>query len=129
VPCLIIEASKNSSCNCNVPGRAAVSTQHQPAVDAAKQDPLYTTEGWNCFCEITQLNNMTAQNLTDCQQNAVPTLSSSNGWCYSDDSGAEAVGNPSLVKNCPDGEKRQIHFVGQGAPDPGSTVFITCEGQ
>ena len=108
-----------------------MSADHQPAVDAAKQDPLYATEQWNCFCEIQQATNTAggAQNLTDCQTNVSPMLSTDNGWCYVDDSASPPVGNPDIVKNCPTGEHRQVHFVGAGAPDPGSTVFITCEGQ
>ncbi len=126
VPCLIIEASKSPTCNCDASqARAPVSSAHMPAEAAAKLDPLYTTEQWNCFCEITQT---TGSALTDCQDNT-SVMASTNGWCYVDASGATAVGNPALVKNCPTGDERQVRFVGSGEPVPGSTVFITCEGQ
>ena len=56
-------------------GPAGGEPDHQSTVDAAKQDPLYAAEQWNCFCEIKQATNTPggAQNLTDCQENTTPS--------------------------------------------------------
>jgi hypothetical protein len=107
-----------------------------PAQQAAEQDPLDATDMWNCFCEILHEANTsstpctmdgTGCDLWSCQ-NDVNAVSTANGWCYVDDSGATPLGNPAIVKNCPSTEKRQLRFVGSGSPVSGSTVFITCEG-
>jgi hypothetical protein len=124
VPCVIIEASKSNNCNCAGNGVGPVPAAQEAAVAAAKQNTLYKTEQWNCFCEITQTSGPA---LTDCQTNQTVGMNT-NGWCYIDDSGAEQIGNPVLIKNCPSTEKRDVRFVGGGQPASGSTVFITCEG-
>lgn len=142
VPCLILEArtvpaAQAASCNlCTGVGRQPVQPDHVPAQQAAQQDPLDATDMWNCFCEILQEANTSStpctMDATGCDlwscQNDVNAVSTANGWCYVDDSGATPLGNPAIVKNCPSTEKRQIRFVGMGQPVPNSTVFITCEG-
>ena len=143
VPCLILEArnTNGSACTCDPTlGRSNVSSAHQAAVMQAQQQSMGET--WNCFCEINQtLNDPNTMcpvtettgapancNLTSCQNDVNP-MSSANGWCYVDDTGATAIGNPTLVKNCPSNDRRLIRFVGAGQPQSGATVFITCEGQ
>ncbi len=126
VPCLIIEASKDKPCTCSgVQGIQPIQSGHEAAVEAAKQNMLYATEQWTCFCEIAQT---TGAALADCQNSTTP-MASTNGWCYIDTSGATPIGNPALVAHCPSTEQRDVRFVGSGQPESGSTVFITCEGQ
>jgi hypothetical protein len=110
-----------------------VAETHQPAVDAAKKDPVATTAGWNCFCEIAQLTDKD-NDLKACQDNSAnPVYNDLNeqvdGWCYVDATTAVPIGNPDIVKNCPETEKRIVRFVGEGAAKPGATLFITCSGE
>jgi hypothetical protein len=73
----------------------------------------------DCFCEIPQT---AGSDLRDCEENVV---SNSNGWCY-----ADAAQNPAaeaVVANCPAGDQRQIRFVGNGVPQPGASLFISCQ--
>jgi hypothetical protein len=123
VACAIIEASKSPTCNCAGAGRSPVTAAHQCVVDAAKMDPLYAVEKWSCFCEIDQTAGAA---LTDCQDNAA-VQSTTNGWCYVDDSVSPPVGNPALVANCPASDRQLLRFVGAGAPSPGTTVFVSCQ--
>ena len=51
-----------------------------------------------------------------------------NGWCYVDATTTPPTGDPVIVKNCPDTEKRKVRFVGAGNPLPNATLFITCSG-
>ncbi|HZF50182.1 MAG TPA: hypothetical protein VE093_16095 [Polyangiaceae bacterium] len=137
VPCLLLEARRVEDaligeCNaCTVPGRQPVSTDHQQAVEAAKQDPIAETSAWNCFCEITQV---TGDNLTACQEKIEnPPLNSAgeevNGWCYVDATTSPPTGNVEIVADCPETERRIIRFVGEGGAKAGATIFITCSGE
>jgi hypothetical protein len=145
VPCLLLEARRVEDaligeCNaCGDPGRQPVSADHQPAVEAAKQDPIAETSAWNCFCEITQVTNTTPTgevtgNLDACQDKTEnPPLNVSgqevNGWCYVDATTSPPTGNPDIVADCPATERRIIRFVGQGGAKTGATIFITCSGE
>ncbi|NUQ73539.1 MAG: hypothetical protein HUU21_08290 [Polyangiaceae bacterium] len=137
VPCLLLEArrveeSLVGQCNaCKELGRQPVSTEHQAAVQAAKQDPIAEASDWNCFCEITQV---TGDNLVACQDKLEnPPLNSAgeevNGWCYVDATTTPYTGNPDIVADCPETEKRIIRFVGEGGAKAGATIFITCSGE
>jgi hypothetical protein len=134
VPCLILEASRvDGQCICDpAMGREPVGADHTQAVEAAKQDPLYQTAQWNCFCEIVQ---PTGEALAVCQNDAtsdspqLPNGDVVNGWCYVDATVAPAVGNPLIVADCAATERRIIRFVGQGKGLPGATLFITCSGE
>jgi hypothetical protein len=146
VPCLILEARRVedqnvAECNkCGATGRQPVAENHIPAVNAAKEDPVYQTAKWNCFCEIQQTLNTTADgntqtgNLNACQDKLEnPPLNDLgeevHGWCYVDATTTPITGNPEIVKNCPDTEKRIVRFVGEGGAQPGATLFITCTGE
>jgi hypothetical protein len=124
VQCLILEASTTPNCNCDpAAARSPVSTEHLPAEDAAKADPLNKTANWNCFCEINQLSGAP---LTDCQTAPVPG-GNTNGWCYVD--AAVNAQQAAIVAKCPPSEQHEIRFAGKGQPNPGTTLFITCAGQ
>ena len=139
VPCLVLEArrvdeAQVQACNaCADPGREPLAGDEAAAIDAAKQDPIYATSQWNCFCKISQTTNIDAQqdNLKSCQDKVEnPPLNSGgaevNGWCYVDATTTPTIGNIDIVKNCPETEKRIVRFVGQGAAKPGATLFISC---
>lgn len=132
VPCLILEATRTEgACNCDLPGRQPVSAEHQQAVEAAKEDPLFQTAQWDCFCEITQV---TGDELHACQYEAgtdCPRVGGQDvhGWCYVDASTVPPTGNPDIVASCPETEQRIVRFVCQGKPAAGATTFITCAGE
>ncbi|MBW2456602.1 MAG: hypothetical protein JRI68_18940, partial [Deltaproteobacteria bacterium] len=52
-----------------------------------------------------------------------------HGWCYVDATTVPPTGNPEIVANCPETEKRIIRFVGNGKGATGATLFITCSGE
>ena len=143
VLCLIIEASKTDSCDCNVTGRQALAPEYQAATKKIEEDNPDTD--FNCFCEITPLANNEPVTQSECETNYnqpgyelcacqwtppdQPVLSDGkevHGWCYVD--ATSQVGNPALVEKCPDTEQRIIRFVGEGQGKPGTTLFITCAG-
>ncbi len=125
VTCSVIEARNTGSSGCTCDGAALrfdVPAKDACYVDVARADPRDQTARWNCFCEIAQA---TTTDLPACQSEV--GLTGANGWCYVDPGATPPVGNPALVKGCPDGDKRVLRFVGVGAPAPGSTIFIGCK--
>jgi hypothetical protein len=136
VDCLILEGTQipqGAACNCNASmARQTVSDSHQPAVAAAQADPV--GKALNCFCEVQQLckagtpncNAPSGADITSCQ---TQQTTMANGWCYVD--AAYGGGQAMLVAppKCPATEEHQIRFVGNGQPNPGSTLFITCAGE
>jgi hypothetical protein len=136
VQCLILEGTKipaSAMCNCDgTKDRQMVTAEHQPAVVAAQADPVGMD--LNCFCEIGQLckagttgcNAPMGQDLTDCQTNQT---SQANGWCYVDASYGAAQAKLVAPPKCPATEEHQIRFLGNGQPQAGATLFITCAGQ
>lgn len=140
VPCLVLEATVNEAgCNCDESiGRRPVAEENQNAVKAAQEDDFAPEGGWNCFCEIIQFEcpkdgdgNCVQDTNSDqyiCQNvDAVPA--EINGWCYIDATPPGPVGNPELVADCAEDEKRLVRFVNKGLPQPGATVFVTCTGE
>jgi hypothetical protein len=136
VPCIILEARRigdgGASCEPTCSGTAGrrFIEQDHPAVTAAKEDPLYTSSQWDCFCEIVQT---TGEDLTACQndESSTPQNASGqavNGWCYVDAASVPPLGNTDIVADCPPTEQRIIRFVGEGKGAPGATLFITCSG-
>jgi hypothetical protein len=129
VPCLILEASRVNDCAaaCSLPGRAPLA-DNNPAVKAAKEDPLFQTAQWNCFCEIQQLEGPA---LEACQNdpNDPPSLNGSSleeGFCYVSAASVPPVGNEQIVADCPPTERQIIRLLSEAAP--GATLFITCSG-
>jgi hypothetical protein len=127
VPCLVLEAVASAgggSCD-ESQGRRAIPEDDARfnAVKAAQSDP-FANPAWDTFCEIVQLSG---QPRAQCQNDA--SVSGVNGWCYIDATTVPVTGNPELVAQCPENEKRIVRFVGEGEPQPGGTVFITCTGE
>jgi len=121
--CTLIEASSTPSlCDCGGPGRTPIPPDELCELSLVQQDPLASELAWNCFCALTQTSGAA---LADCQDD-VTTSGTTDGWCYIDASKSPSIGNPSIVAACPTGSKREIRFVGQGAPLPGATVFLSC---
>lgn len=132
VPCLIVEArTSQGPCDCDaLPGRRSIASGSgaEAAANIARSDPLAAHAGWNCFCELPQSSG---DELAACQQDPsqFPQVNGQpvNGWCYLDASVSPPVGNPELLSQCPDNEKHNFRFVGQGEALPGATLFITCQ--
>ncbi len=146
VGCFILEARNvpdPASCAqaCTAANDRRVLPSDDPAVKQAKNDKLYATAKWNCFCEINQAlgdpgKDGRPMNLAACQDaapNKEPVLNEKgqqvDGWCYIDATTVPPTGNADVVKNCPASEKRLIRFVGKGNGAPGATLFITCSGE
>ncbi len=138
VPCLILEAKKvTGTPKCDpLRSRRAVKPENQAAIDVAKADLSAKDQGWNQFCEIIQTGDVLGGS-NQAQQDACQDDSSAapvdvmgkavNGWCYVDP-GQNIKSNVDIVKDCPANEQRLIRFVGNGNPDPGGQLFITCTG-
>jgi len=139
IPCIVLEASHSDAgqVDCTtIPGRQPVSKDHEPAVEAAKQDaqaPMAPNE-WNSFCEIIQLtDNGTPPDARDqCQNNESDQVSANvNGWCYIDAESIPPQGNANLsdISQCPQNERRLVRFVNGGNIQSGATALITCSGE
>jgi hypothetical protein len=137
VPCLILEASTvTGTPKCDkAKSRREVLDLNKAAIDVAKAD-ITADKSWNQFCEIIQAGDVSGGSnqaqLDACQQDssAAPLDKSNNpvnGWCYVDP-GQSLKSNADIVKDCPATEKRLIRFVGNGNPQAGGTLFITCTG-
>jgi hypothetical protein len=125
VACSVIEARHTGSagCTCDEAAlRSVVPAADACYVDVARADPRNQTADWDCFCEIAEA---AGSDLHACQSEVGAT--GANGWCYVDPAATPPVGNPALVKGCPEGDKRVVRFVGSGTPASGSTIFIGCK--
>jgi hypothetical protein len=133
VSCLILEArNSQGECNCNIDARQDVTNGHKAAKEAALADPIAKSSGWDCVCEIKQLEG---EQLEACQEivppNPVQTADGTdvNGWCYIDATSNPQIGEPEIVAKCPKTEQRLVRFTGKGEAQLGATLFITCSGE
>jgi hypothetical protein len=131
VSCAIIEArNTQGACSCAVAGRQDVQRENEEAVATILADPLAEAAGWDCFCEMVQLQG---DELQACQYTVgEPVLVNGqpvHGWCYVDAESSPPVGDPTIVDQCPMNEKRILRFVGQGEAMPGATLYLTCAGE
>ncbi len=137
VECLMLEARalpEGEACQCDAPAveaRQAVQPGHEEARRVALDDLAAKAVGWNCFCEIKQLDG---EGLHACQFDTShePKLTSgdeANGWCYIDPASNPPAGKAALVATCDPTEQRTLRFVGKGQPLDDSTLFITCTGE
>ena len=132
VACLVIEArnTQGGACECDPSlARQSVDPKHQPAVAGVLDDVYAEQAGWNCFCEVPQLLDA---ELDACRTDPgkAPQVNGEavDGWCYVDQL-TSPEGAADIVQKCPETEKRLLRFVGQGAVQPGGTLFITCSGE
>jgi hypothetical protein len=139
VECLMVNARAvpGGACSCDpAKGRVDVTPEGETVVSALKADPNKRAEGYNCFCEIPQLKNTGEDgqftgDLDACQSNdeAWPKNASGervHGWCYVDATVAPPIGNPAIVADCPDIEKRLIRFVGHAINPMNGANFVAC---
>jgi hypothetical protein len=129
VACLVIEARRagDEGCKCS-DGRVAVSPEHAPMVDGIREHELQQHAQWDCFCEVPQLEGAAQSACREDLSDAPLSTDGSpvDGFCYVDASTSPPVGNPELVSQCPDAQRRRLRFVGQGEIAPGATVFMMC---
>jgi hypothetical protein len=137
--CRLIEARAvpEGSCSCDTArARLTIPPGDSSLVNGIKADPGAAILGLNCFCELEQAANTDAQGgstgaLDACQQQTAdfPTDTSGeivHGWCYVDATTTPATGNPELVDGCQETAKRTLRFLGKGAPEDGSRLYLTC---
>jgi hypothetical protein len=132
VSCIILEArNSHGQCSCDATKARQSIEPGSPGAQSVAQamlDPLATNANWDCFCEIPQA---TGEELVGCHNDAsdYPAINGNaiDGWCYIDAVLPTPVGNPLIVKACPDNEKRLLRFVGEGNPRNNATVFISCQ--
>ncbi|MBM4360176.1 MAG: hypothetical protein FJ096_18875 [Deltaproteobacteria bacterium] len=138
VQCLIVEARSTADANqckaaCSQEARLGPLADNDPAVKAAKSDPLNKIAKWNCFCQIAQTQGEDLEACQDAAPNKEPILNDKgeqvDGWCYIDATTVPPTGNVDVVSSCPASERRIIRFVGKGNAAPGATLFITCSGE
>jgi hypothetical protein len=152
LPCKIVEAVSKSSIpsdmDCesfctknkrNIDGppspqmtQAVVSSMQDSKICDSPNQPACSTM---CLCLLPQEsgdNLSICQNATDgSQDQSVPP-----GYCYVDPFGSPPIGNPDIVKKCPDTEKRVLRFAGNSptgtnqsaVPLAGAYVFTACQG-
>ncbi|WP_308738125.1 hypothetical protein [Sorangium atrum] len=136
VSCLILEArNSQGQCNCadeRMPGRLEVTGEHKPAKDEVLSLDIAKASGWDCVCEIQQLEGMNeGEPAYECRTNVGDNVESGgqpvHGWCYVDPS--IRLGDAAIVADCPSTEQRKIRFTGKGEAQQGATLFITCSGE
>ncbi|WP_437811616.1 hypothetical protein [Sorangium sp. So ce1078] len=136
VSCLILEArNSQGQCNCldpRTPGRTDVTPTHQPAKDEVLSLDIAKVSGWDCVCEIQQLEGKDPGTpAVECRTNVNDNVESGgqpvHGWCYVDPS--IRLGDEAIVADCPSTERRKIRFTGKGEAQQGATLFITCSGE
>ena len=138
VPCAIVEAfpeawSQKSPCP---PGRLLLdlSNPQDQKLDSAVRSKLQESKkcgrdmAASCesyrLCKIEQLQG---DLLTRCQ-NDVADIEDVAGYCYVAATLDQSIGNPDLVRGCPESEKRMLRFAGKNVPAQGAHVFIGCAG-
>ena len=105
---------------CAAAGRAPLCRSDVVAIVEEFQPEL----AGSAFCALEQLSGDT---LSACKQD-VEEPDGVSGWCYlSADLGA-TTGNPELVADCPEGQKRRVRFIGMGPlPRDGAELFLFCQ--
>ncbi|KYF94492.1 hypothetical protein BE20_00710 [Sorangium cellulosum] len=136
VSCLILEArNSQGQCNCDpATGRATVpqDATRYAAVEEVLALDIAKVSGWDCVCEIQQLEGANpGEPAHECRNNVNDNVESGgqpvHGWCYVDPS--IRLGDAAVVADCPSTERRKIRFTGKGEAQQGSTLFITCSGE
>ncbi|WP_437589458.1 hypothetical protein [Sorangium sp. So ce1000] len=136
VSCLILEArNSQGQCNCAdpmTPGRTEVTGTHLPAKKEVLSLDIAKASGWDCVCEIQQLEGQQpGEPAYECRNHVDDNVESGgqpvHGWCYIDPS--IRLGDATIVADCPSTEQRKIRFTGKGEAQQGATLFITCSGE
>jgi hypothetical protein len=140
LPCQVVEAlseDRKPPAGCGaLKGRTAVdpSNAQDAKLDAAVRGALKL--GNKCgpdtsvqcesflLCKIDQLQG---DGLKECQENQT-TGENVYGYCYISDTADQKIGNPDLLANCPESERRLLRFVGDNVPAGGAVTFIACAG-
>lgn len=129
VACIVVEARAADGCACEGT-RRHVPAEHAGAVDEIVATGLAAENGWNCYCELPQLQG---EALAVCQNelDKSPMMGGEpvDGWCYVDATTTPPIGNPELVATCSDNDKRQVRMVGEANVLPGATMFVTCSAE
>jgi hypothetical protein len=119
VACSVLEARAADSCTCDpARGRTPVSSEHECWVQAIQASPSVPTTGL-CVCELAEARG------TDLESCRVDLQPHGDGWCYIDPASSPGD-SAALVAGCRENDRRVLRFIGQGAPDPGATVFVAC---
>ncbi|WP_437586335.1 hypothetical protein [Sorangium sp. So ce1000] len=132
VSCLVLEARSTAEgqCGCDeLTARREVRHENLAAKRMVLDDPVAAANGWNCVCEVEQLD--TPEELAACQNTVPPAPvevggEKVHGWCYVDPQ--LGVGREEVVAKCPSTERRQVRFTGDGSALDGATQFVICSG-
>lgn len=135
VPCVVIEgrsvgAADAASCNaCTGKGRQPVNDLQLPLVQQMKEEN--PSAELDCFCAVEQLEPLQGPDwdTPPCQNDLSDAPVDSHGealdgFCYVDP--GRGLGDAALVGACPEDQQRILRFVGAGASDPSSTVYLSC---
>jgi hypothetical protein len=131
VPCRLIEALPNrgEACGCDATkGRVPVDSadlrrsvhEELEGLSHCGRDTDVACDSY-CLCEVEQLRGA---ELAACQAGSNPP--ELYGYCYIDE--AKGIGNPELVSECPETQRRLLHWVGEGLPANGATMLMACFG-
>jgi len=121
VSCDVLEATKaNGAC----PPCTGVRTDASAAQkDAIAADESYQFSQMNCVCLIKQAEGHEGRQCTNGESVSSPT---GGAWCYVDP-GQDSSHNPSVMANCPAGNRRTLRFLGNSVPTPGALTYLQCD--
>lgn len=138
VPCTLIEAvpRPTEACSCDKAARRVPDPTTASVIRARLASDQVELCGADdpecsraCLCEVLQVqdadNPNPAEALRACQEDE--TATGAEGWCYIADNGAQSIGNPELVAQCPATQRQVLRFVGEGLGD-NTTTFVSCQG-
>lgn len=126
--CVVVEAQLGGTCDCSLPGRTPArpevmrTIRRDMAEDSACDTPGGPPCSSICGCELQEAEGAA---LDACRTQRDPA-SQAPGYCYIDP--AAGIGDPALVRDCPDTKKRILRFVGPDTPATGTFAYMACMG-
>lgn len=133
VACTVVEARHTGgACACDAAAaRLPIAPEHDHLLAKIEETPQAQARGWDCFCEIPQLDGAPAQ---ECQLNTSRYMdvdgASVDGFCYVDHTTSPPIGNPQVLANCPETMQHFVRFVGkatEGSPLTPTTRVVACD--
>ncbi len=124
--CAIIETKQldwDETASCDSTARKPVEPEVADMVRVQLEKTFQCGEAAGIDCDQFQVCEITQLSSDSCLNDELPR---GDGWCYVDP--AKGLGSPRLVEKCPATARRDLRFIGQGAPRNGTLTVVACSG-